>query len=169
MAQRTGPKVHRLDHEDGPEGFFLVDRAVRRDIGDDRRIVDAPLVAPADEHARALRHRFLDALLHHLQRPVVDQGSDDVAGDLGVADLEAFGLGDQAIDEFTGDGSFHQHLAGVHADLPLVEERPERRRIDGLLEVGIRQHDQRIVAAELEHDALESPSGPFRQHAAGGG
>ena len=46
-----------------------------------------------------------------------------------------------------------------HADLALVQERAEGRRVDRVVEVGVGEHDQRVVAAELEHDALEVAAG----------
>ena len=46
-------------------------------------------------------------------------------------------------------------LPGRHADLTLVQERAERRGVDRVVEVGVAEHDQRVRAAELEHDALE--------------
>ena len=46
-----------------------------------------------------------------------------------------------------------------HADLALVQEGAERRRVHRVVEVGVVEDDQRVVAAELEHDALQLPSG----------
>ena len=58
-------------------------------------------------------------------------------------------------------------LARRHADLALVEERAERGRVDGVLEVGVAEDDQRVVAAELEHDALQVAAGRLGELATG--
>ena len=52
-------------------------------------------------------------------------------------------------------GALDDDPARRHADLALVEERAERRRVDRVVEVGVGEDDQRVVAAELEHDALQ--------------
>jgi hypothetical protein len=44
---------------------------------------------------------------------------------------------------------------GRHADLALVHERAEGRRVDRLVEIGIVQHDQRHLAAEFEQHRLQ--------------
>ena len=46
---------------------------------------------------------------------------------------------------------------------PWCRNDAERRRVDGVLDVGVAEHDQRVVAAELEHDALEVAGPPPRR------
>ena len=41
---------------------------------------------------------------------------------------------------------------------PWCRNAPKVGRVDGVVEVRVREHDQRVVAAELEHDALELPA-----------
>ena len=43
----------------------------------------------------------------------------------------------------------------------------ERRRVHGVVEVGVVEDDQRVVAAELEHDALEVAAGSLGELASG--
>ena len=44
-----------------------------------------------------------------------------------------------------------------------MQEGAERGRVDRVVDVGVGQHDQRVVAAELEHDALEVAPGRLRE------
>ena len=46
-----------------------------------------------------------------------------------------------------------------HADLALVQVGAEGGGVDGVVEVGVVEHDQRVLAAELEHDALQVAAG----------
>src|SRR5581483_11733750 len=55
-----------------------------------------------------------------------------------------------------------------HADLALVQEGAERRRVDRVLEVRVGQDEEGVVAAELEHDALELAPGRLGESAPGG-
>jgi hypothetical protein len=76
-----------------------------------------------------------------------------------IAGLQSIGLGGELLRELVGDRPFDEHLSCGHADLPLVEERAEGRRVHRVLEVGVRKDDDRVVAAELEHDPLQVPAG----------
>ena len=42
---------------------------------------------------------------------------------------------------------------------PECRNAPNGGRVDGVVEVGVVEHDQRVLAAELEHDALQVPAG----------
>ena len=55
----------------------------------------------------------------------------------------------------------------ARAGLPGIREAAPERAGDGVLEVGIGEHEHRILAAELEHAALES-SGALPRHLAPG-
>ena len=52
---------------------------------------------------------------------------------------------------------------------PWWRNAPNAVGVDRVLEVGVAEHDQRVVAAELEHDALELPAGRLGELAAGAG
>lgn len=52
-------------------------------------------------------------------------------------------------DELVGHRLVDDDSLGGHADLAGVGERPERGRIDGLLDVSVVEHDQRRLAAQL--------------------
>ena len=98
----------------------------------------------------------------------VDQRPDDRVGLLWVPGLEGLRLVGEARHELVGDRALDDDLARRHADLPLVQKRTERRRVDRVLEVRVPEHDQRVVAAELEHDPLQVPARRLRELAAGG-
>jgi len=74
---------------------------------------------------------------------------------LRVAGLQPLGLRSELVDELVGNAALDEHLARRHADLSLVQERAERRRVDGVVDVRVREHDDGVVAAELEHDSLQ--------------
>ena len=91
------------------------------------------------------------ALVDH--RPELD------AVGIGVADRQAGGLLGEAADELVGDLRGDDVPTDGHADLALVAESAERGRVDRAFEVGVAEHDERVVAAELEVGALEVASG----------
>ncbi len=68
--------------------------------------------------------------------------------------------------ERVGDRLLDDDPARRHADLALVEERAERGGVDRVVEVGVGEDDQRVRAAELEHDALQVSAGRLRDPAA---
>ena len=57
--------------------------------------------------------------------------------------------------EGVGDLLVDDQPLGRHADLALVGESAEHRRVDRGVEVGVVEHDQRRLAAELEQRRLE--------------
>ena len=82
--------------------------------------------------------------------PLVDQRAErDLLG-VRVADRQASRPLRQPIEVLVGDGLEHDVPAGGHADLALVQERAPGPGRAGDVEVGVVEHDQRVVAAELE-------------------
>ncbi len=77
-------------------------------------------------------------------------------GDLGLE------LGDEGV----GDGVDDDDPFGRHADLTLVHEGPEGGGLDRLVEIGVLQHDQRRLAAQLQQAGLEVGGGPLGDDAA---
>jgi hypothetical protein len=51
---------------------------------------------------------------------------------------------------------------------PPVEECPERRGVHRVLDVGVAQHDHRVVAAQLQQHPLQVAAGRFGEPTAGG-
>ena len=103
------------------------------------------------------------------ERGLVDQRADDRVGLVRVAGLQALRLLGEPRAELVRDRALDDELAGRHADLALVHEGAERGRVDGVVEVGVREDDERVEAAELEHDALQVPARRLRELAAGRG
>jgi hypothetical protein len=79
-----------------------------------------------------------------------------------VAGLQRARLGDQPCDERIGDLAIDDHALGRHADLPLVEERAERDRIDRRVEIGVVEHEHGRLAAEFEQRRLQVLRGERR-------
>ena len=77
---------------------------------------------------------------------------------LGSPSLSPAVLRGQLLDERIGDRALDDDPPRRHADLPLVEEGAERRRVDRVVEVRVVEHDQRVLPAELEHDTLQIAS-----------
>ncbi len=71
-----------------------------------------------------------------------------------VADFHRGGFGGETLEKFFVDGSFDDDAGACHADLALVNEDAEARGVDGVVEVGILENDQRAFAAHFEDDAL---------------
>ena len=72
-----------------------------------------------------------------------------------VADAQRLHAGDEQLLELVGDVVVHDEALGRDAALPVVLHARGHRGLRGLLEVGRRHHDERVAAAELEHDRLE--------------
>ena len=67
-----------------------------------------------------------------------------------------------------GDRALDDNPPGRHADLALVQVRAERGGVDRVVEIGVGEDDQRVLAAQLEHDPLQVTAGSLGQLAAGG-
>ena len=74
---------------------------------------------------------------------------------LGSPTLSPAVLRVSAVDERISDGTLDDDPPRRHADLSLMEEGAECGCIDRVVEVRVGEHDERVLAAELEHDALE--------------
>ena len=72
-----------------------------------------------------------------------------------VTDAERLHARDEQLLELVGDVVVHDEPLGRDAALPVVLHARGHRGLRGLLEVGRRHHDERVAAAELEHDRLE--------------
>ncbi len=86
-----------------------------------------------------------------------------------VADAQPVGLGGQQVGVLLGHRRQHDVPAGAHADLAGVEERPPRAGRAGQVEVGVVEHDQRVVAAQFQRGPLEQAPGGRTDQAAGRG
>ncbi|MNI43307.1 hypothetical protein D3C73_976330 [compost metagenome] len=67
-----------------------------------------------------------------------------------VAHLQRLRLGHQLLQERLMDASLHQHTAGGHADLALVQVHAPGGVGHGQVEIGIVEDDQRVLATQLQ-------------------
>ena len=72
-----------------------------------------------------------------------------------VADFDLLGAGDEVLDELVVHAFLHDDAAGRGAALSGGAERAPESAFDGEVEVGVVEHDHRILAAEFERAMLE--------------
>ena len=102
----------------------------------------------AEDLPRSPCPRLLDALEQPLQALPVDERTDGGIRLRRVSALQRGDAGLEAIDELVMDRRVHDEPVDRHADLPLMEKLAEDGTADGEIEVGIREHHARAVAAE---------------------
>ena len=114
-----------------------------------------PSLSPPVSDAGALRDRIRHQSLHPLHRRPADQRSDDEIACVRIAGRQGGHPPRELSGELVGDGFVDDHALGRHADLAGVGERAEDGGVDGGIDIGIVEHHQRRLAAELEQDRLE--------------
>ena len=108
-----------------------------------------------------------DQLAHRLDGLLVDQRADVDAVVLAAADGErAHPLGQPAA-ELLGDVGVHEEAVGRGAGLAHVAHLGDHRAVDGRVEVGVGEDEERGVAAELHADPLQLVGALAHQHPAG--
>ena len=148
---------HPFEQGHGPEELLLGHPHVRRDAGEHRRREEP---AGAVDHLSPAVHRgplapgVLD--LGHEFGPLRlgDEGA-DVGGRVeGVAHQQrVHGVG-EAAQELVGHRLHHDEALGGDAGLPVVLHPGLHGRTHGRLQVGRREHDERVGPTELEHALL---------------
>ena len=73
-----------------------------------------------------------------------------------VADFDLLGAGDEVIDKFAIHALLHDDAAGRGAALSGGAECAPEAAFNGEIEVGIVEHNHRILAAEFERAMLET-------------
>ncbi|MNM82782.1 hypothetical protein D3C81_948230 [compost metagenome] len=89
-----------------------------------------------------------------------------------VAIVDGLGLLHQQLDKAVGHGFMHQHALDRRAALARILVRAAGRERGGFFQVGVFHHDDRVVAAQLQHLALVGGGGRdvlADRHAAGEG
>ena len=141
---------------------------VRRHVGEQRRLVARPDRLAAGEHPAPARDRVVDAALHELRAPRrLISGPMIVSCSRGSPALRPSVFSPSRAMNSSAIGRSTMISPRRHADLALVQEGAERGRVDRVVEVGVGQHDQRVLAAELEHDALQLSPGRLGELPAG--
>ncbi|ABU77070.1 hypothetical protein ESA_01816 [Cronobacter sakazakii ATCC BAA-894] len=143
---------HRRRVEIRRTGYLLATQQQRRAFAERRRHLRMQLVTQIKTRHRAQERGFVGRRAHF---------------QLLRGGHEFFGKG-------IGDAGFDDKTLGGSAHLPGVLVAPRHRRFHGLVEIGVRQHDERIGTAQLQHAffqrraRLRADCGT-RTHAAGDG
>ena len=85
----------------------------------------------------------------------------------GIAGLQPGERRLKLVEELVGDLVDDDEPLRGAAGLPRVVHAPPERPFDGMVEIGVLEHDERVAAAELHRGRLEVLSGPSRDAAAG--
>ena len=109
----------------------------------------------------------LDVSFHLVAVRGADERAHLDSGAEAVAELDAGDLLDHRLDELLVNGSLDEQARACGAHLALVGEGGEQRAVHRGLEVGVGEHDVRILAAQLKRDFLEVAGGRDRDLAAG--
>src|SRR5919205_346240 len=161
-AHRLVEVAHGDERGRRAEDLLLRDPHLRIDVAEDRRPVVEPVaeaVAARDlaarEELRALVLPDLRVGVDLLERALVDHGAD--VGLVLPAGAEAHLLGDR--DELRLERVVHtvldDHAARGRAALAGGAEGRPDDPVDGQVEIGVVEDDDRVLAAELEVDVLE--------------
>ena len=159
-------RVDRHDRCDRGEDLLRPQRHVLADPVHDRRPVEQAVVGAALDDVRALRDGVAEEGVRAVALALVDHRAEADAVLRRVADGDRRGLGGERLDVRLVQVAGHDVAAGRDARLALVVPgRPgaDHRR---LLEVGVVEDQQRVVAAELERHALELLAGDLGDAAA---
>jgi hypothetical protein len=97
----------------------------------------------------------------------VDQRTPGHITGRGATHGQRFGLGDEPVRIVVIDRLVHQMPADDHASLPLVEEAAVRQGVHPVVQVGVGEHDRRVVAAQFEVGAGKVPRRELAVGAAG--
>ena len=155
-ADRLVLRREACDPGDRAERLLAAHRRVRGNVDEHGRLEELPLdPLAADDDLGTTRRRVGDVALDLLDGGLVDERPDVDALGEPVRHLEpAHGLR-EALEEVVVDALLHEQPVRRDAGLPGVAELARDRAGDRLVEVGVVEHDERRVAAELERDLLE--------------
>ena len=118
-----------------------------------------PRKVAAANQARALVAPDLEEALHPLAMGARDQRADLGARIERVAHHQRLGSGGERLDEGVVNRRLHQDPAARAAILPGVAVHREQRFLHAAREIGVREHDARRLASQLERRALDVGGG----------
>jgi hypothetical protein len=116
-------------------------------------------VGAADHDLRARVHRAADDPVHPIELLLVDDRPEIDLLPVRIAESQSAGLLGQQLDVVGGHAAMDDVPAGREADLALELERRERPGRGRRLEVCVVEHDECVVAPQLEADTLEQLAG----------
>ena len=162
--------IERGHHRHRAEDLLAEGRVVGRHTSQHGGLVDQALVLPAGGQGGPGADRSLDDAVAVVALGGIDQWPDQHLG-IGpwVAGADLRHLGHQPVHERVIQAPLHQDAAGGHADLPLVQETAPGRVVHCQLQVGVVQHQQRILAAQFQRHLLQVPATGLTDLAAGSG
>ena len=130
---------------------------IGRDVAHDRRAIEqraGRVERAADEDLGALLDGVADERLDLLDRVAVDQRADIGAGLHAGSDRKLLHRLDESRGEAVVDAGLHQDAIGADASLAGIAVFGGHGAGDRLVEIGVVEHDERRVAAELERELL---------------
>src|SRR5262245_14685882 len=89
------------------------------------------------------------------EMPLVYQGSDFGDRIEGVTDLQPLDARGELLDKVVRNALLHQQAAGGSAPFAIQRVDHEHDSIERAVEIGVVEHDHRVLAAELEMHALQ--------------
>ena len=142
------------DRDDRAERLLAHQFAVVRHVVDDGRRIERALPVVAVQQLRALLppHRSTRRS-NSFAAPSWITVPTSVAGSIGSPAFSFFALASTQLGKFVRDLLDHEDALHRRAALAGVLGRAGDRKLGRLVEVGVLHDDQRIVAAELQHDA----------------
>ena len=133
------------------------DQRVGPDVGQHRRLEEAAaerVALAAGDDFRAALHGIGNVLLDLVDRLHVDQRALHDAGFRAVADLHRCDLLRKFFDELVVDLVLGVEAVGADAGLPHVAILGDNGALDRRIDIGVVEHHERRVAAELEPEFL---------------
>ncbi len=115
----------------------------------------------------ALRETGRDVRLDLRQMPGGDQRPGLGVGVEGAAEADAPGAADHLVDEAVVQRVLDDQPGAGRTDLPGMQEDGREGEIHGRLEVGVGEHDVRVLAAEFQRDLLHRRGGGRHDASAG--
>ena len=130
-------------------------RISRRHVVEHRRRHQRVVGLAAADQLRALGQRVVDQRVAVLDRAHADHRAEHHRPGARVAERQRRRLGGEALDEVVGDLRVDDDALGATCRSGPVGEGAEGGGVDRVVDVGVVEHHQRRLAAELEHRRLQ--------------
>jgi len=142
------------------EGFLAEQGHRRRHVIDHHALITVPLpstgaMSPPTSTCAPCFTASPSKPLQAFDRRRADDGADDELASSGLPTGSAATRFVSRAGEIVGDFRVDDHALGRHADLAGVRVCAEHRGIHRRVEIGVIQHDERRLAAQLEQDRLQ--------------
>ena len=172
FARRTASSlvVDRDNGDDRPEELLAAEPRRDRLADEHRRRVEPPgkpgrRAVAAGHDSRAVLDRVGDEVLDTRALLLADERAELDRRIVPVADPQRARAVDEPLDERVVQRAVDVDALDTRADLAAVRERPPERALDGAVEIGVVEHEHRILPAELERDRAQALARPTRDDA----